>query len=330
MFRNILVTDTGMYVNQRLPCLKKYEASLSVIKLEPTTVDIANDIKVVDASVDKVYMDLSKTGYESWQYQCITNHAKEIIELLTTHGYGNTWYQDVVILGDINIDVLYVLDVLQKSGYQADIHLILPIPFKKTVKGTIQYEVLSNLNKVRTLAIYDPYKLAKDRYGSTEPEFIEKVINEQTEYLLDRFKSLAHKMAYQAYNTKYFFDFDKDSYVDTDSLYVLDDYEITHTLGLMFDPYLIDQDKEENDYFIKCLQKPIPRPDGKIICDQLRTIRKEFAKLNGIDYKFRECTYNGPCAGTCKACDNEAMELRKIAMKKGNVQYPELRLEESL
>lgn len=246
MFRDILITDTGMYVNHRLPCLSKYKKSLKVIKLEPITDDIDTDVKVVDVSAEKAYMDLSKTGYDSWQYQCITSHAKEIVDLFISNAYGNTWYKDVVILGDINIDVLYALDVLQSSEYQLDIHLILPIPFEKTVRGTIQYEILSKLNKVRTLAIYDPYKLAKERYGSTKPEIIGKVINEQTEYLLDRFNELAHKMAYQADNTKYFFDFGKDSYVDTDSLYVLDDYEITHTLGLMLDPYLWDKDKEEN------------------------------------------------------------------------------------
>ena len=54
------------------------------------------------------------------------------------------------------------------------------------------------------------------------------------------------------------------------------------------------------------------------------TIRKEFAKLNGIDYNFKECTYTGPCAGTCIACDNEANELRELAKNLDNVKYPKV------
>ena len=72
------------------------------------------------------------------------------------------------------------------------------------------------------------------------------------------------------------------------------------------------------------MKAPSPRPDGKEICNQLRAIRKEFAKLNGIDYNFKECTYNGPCAGTCIACDNEANELRELTKNLDNVKYPKV------
>ena len=135
-------------------------------------------------------------------------------------------------------------------------------------------------------------------------------------------------MQYQSPSTKYFFDFDKDSYVDTDSLYVLDDYMITSTLGIRGGFYSLYKDEEENDYLICCMHTQVPRPDGKQICEKLRSIRKEFAKLNGIEYKFKECTYNGPCGGTCQACDNEAMELSKLAKKMGNIKYPKVSLEE--
>ena len=123
-----------------------------------------------------------------------------------------------------------------------------------------------------------------------------------------------------------------ENYVDTESLYVLDDYEITHTLGYMNmrSPYVLDVGKEENDYFIKCMRTPVPRPDGKQICEQLRFLGKEFARLNGIEIEFKECTYNGPCAGTCKACDNEARKLNKLAKKLGDIKYSKVSLEELL
>lgn len=322
----IIVTDTAMHVNHALPYFSTLEPrKLCVVKLDSCSDDINPDFGIVDVSADKVYMDLTKTGYDSWQYQCIQNHADEIVEKFTSHGYhGHIWYEDVMILGDLNPETLYVLDVLQKSQYDADIHLILPIPYGRTEKGTMLHSILSDLSKVRTLAVYDPYEFVEKKYGNMDADTVEKIIVEQTELLCDRFREQLGKMAYQSSSTKYFFDFEKDSYIDTDELYILDDYKMMHTLGLLVDPYLRYQDKEENDYAIECFLKPVPRPDGKLICEKLRAIRKEFARLNGIDFTFKECTYNGPCAGTCKACDEEAKLLTKIAKKIGNVKYPKV------
>lgn len=64
----------------------------------------------------------------------------------------------------------------------------------------------------------------------------------------------------------------------------------------------------------------VPRPDGKALCEYLRSVRKEIAKANGIDLKTEECTYNGSCAGTCPRCDEEIWhlnaELGKIPAEK--------------
>ena len=215
--------------------------------------------------------------------------------------------------------MLFRSDALQKSEFNANIHLILPIPFERTVKGTIQHEILSNLYGVRSLTVYDPYQLAIKGYGSTDPSMIGKVINEQTDLLLRRISELNVRMPYQARNKKYFYDFSKDSFIDTDSLEVLFDYKVAHMLGLMVDP-----DRGE------AILRPVPRPDGKFVCEQLRTIRREFARLNEIEYRFEECKYNGPCGGTCKVCDREVRELRVLAEKNGAVVYPEMNLEESV
>ena len=52
-----------------------------------------------------------------------------------------------------------------------------------------------------------------------------------------------------------------------------------------------------------------PRPDGKALCEYLRSLRKELAKANGIEYKTIECTYEGTCSGTCYKCDEEIRYL---------------------
>ena len=50
MLDNILLTDTGIYVNHRLPCLKEYREILYIVKLKSATDDIEPEIRVIDVS----------------------------------------------------------------------------------------------------------------------------------------------------------------------------------------------------------------------------------------------------------------------------------------
>lgn len=229
--------------------------------------------------------------------------------------------KDIVILSDIKADILNVLNILQKSNYSGNIHLILPLPFGKITKGTMQYKTLSNLSKVKSVAVYDPYKLAMKKYNTIDNTTIKKVINEQTSHLLNELESIERNI--ENVSNKYRFDFDKDIYVQTKSLKMVDNYKTNHSHNIQSNPNFHYRNDDENP-LIKSVKAPSPRPDGKVICNQLRAIRKEFAKLNGIDYNFKECTYNEPCAGTCIACDNEANELRELAKNLDNVKYPKV------
>lgn len=229
--------------------------------------------------------------------------------------------KDIVILSDIKTDILNVLNIIQKSNYSGNIHLILPLPFGKITNGTMQYKTLSNLSKVKSIAVYDPYKLAREKYHTIDNTTIKKVINEQTSHLLNELESIERNIENDS--NKYFFDFDKDIYVQTKSLKIVDNYETNHSHNIQSNPNFHYRNDDENP-LIKSVKAPSQRTDGKVICKQLRAIRKEFAKLNGIDYNFKECTYNGPCAGTCIACDNEANELRELAKNLDNVKYPKV------
>lgn len=229
--------------------------------------------------------------------------------------------KDIVILSDIKADILNVLNIIQKSNYNGNIHLIFPLPFGKITKGTMQYKTLSNLSKVKSVAVYDPYKLAMKKYNTIDNATIEKVINEQTSHLLNELESIERNI--ENVSNKYFFDFDKNIYVQTKSLKMVDNYETNHSHNIQSNPNFHYKNNDENP-LINSVKAPSQRSDGKEICNQLRAIRKEFAKLNGIDYNFKECTYTGPCAGTCIACDNEANELRELAKNLGNVKYPKV------
>ncbi|MCQ2281322.1 MAG: carboxypeptidase-like regulatory domain-containing protein [Bacteroidales bacterium] len=48
---------------------------------------------------------------------------------------------------------------------------------------------------------------------------------------------------------------------------------------------------------------------GKSTCKYLKEIRRKIAEENGIALNMPECTYQGPCAGTCPQCEHEVRQL---------------------
>ena len=48
---------------------------------------------------------------------------------------------------------------------------------------------------------------------------------------------------------------------------------------------------------------------GKEKCNILRAVRVKIAAMNGIEYIPSECPHEGPCPGTCPACESEAENL---------------------
>ena len=50
---------------------------------------------------------------------------------------------------------------------------------------------------------------------------------------------------------------------------------------------------------------------GKSTCKTLKAIRRQIAEANDIKYEPRECHYDGPCSGTCPACEAEVRYLER-------------------
>lgn len=48
---------------------------------------------------------------------------------------------------------------------------------------------------------------------------------------------------------------------------------------------------------------------GKSICNELKAVRRRIADENDIPLEIKECTYKGPCAGTCPRCEWELRQL---------------------
>lgn len=66
---------------------------------------------------------------------------------------------------------------------------------------------------------------------------------------------------------------------------------------------------------------------GKDICNKKREMRNLFAKANNIPYVPSECTYDGPCSGTCRKCEEETAKLMDSAKQNKEVIYPKYDVE---
>ena len=55
---------------------------------------------------------------------------------------------------------------------------------------------------------------------------------------------------------------------------------------------------------------------GKDKCNHLKRYRNKIAEINGIDFKAKECDFQGDCPGYCPACDEEILLLEKELRKK--------------
>ena len=55
---------------------------------------------------------------------------------------------------------------------------------------------------------------------------------------------------------------------------------------------------------------------GKDICKKLKAVRKQIAEENGIELEIPECTYHGPCQGTCPRCESEVQYLESELEKR--------------
>ena len=59
-----------------------------------------------------------------------------------------------------------------------------------------------------------------------------------------------------------------------------------------------------------------PSNRGKNICKELKSIRKRIAEENDIPLEIKECTYEGPCRGTCPRCEAEVRYLENALASK--------------
>ena len=50
-------------------------------------------------------------------------------------------------------------------------------------------------------------------------------------------------------------------------------------------------------------------------CERMKKVRDDMAREFNVDYKSKECTFEGECTGPCPACEAEAMYFREVIQR---------------
>ena len=84
-----------------------------------------------------------------------------------------------------------------------------------------------------------------------------------------------------------------------------------------YDSEIQDRDRVDEAYEYNGNTNPgNQKYPGKEKCEKLRQIRKLIAEVNGIRFEPDVCHHEGPCAGTCPACDAEIRYLDELLQLK--------------
>lgn len=311
----IIVTDTGEIWNHQNPFLKPYKNAVFVVCLNGEKVTDEYECFVpADYEVDK---GKDKKKITANKYAALQSAADAFSGSLGYH-------DDIVILADGNPETLYPFAVL-KNRKSNRLHLCTMSPwrFANREKIELHRQLLTDLNGLASFLYLDSDRILDKEGQRADYEALQDEAKRKYGEILPRILNQIHEMK-SLY--PYFFDWTTLTYLSTQEKF--DRYKIPDlitiedkinfemkmsfcTLGMAWRPDY----PEDKDQTRQKIEQIIPRPDGKKICNILRKKRMELAKINRIPFRSAECPLNGPCAGTCPKCDEEADYLRKALEK---------------
>lgn len=313
----IFVTDVGMYWNHENPILERYADCVVVVCLNGKKV--TDKYKCFVSPYKPAGLGMDNHGVLSEKFEALKSVEQELRRTYSYHG-------ELVFLADNEPQSLYPYLVLKDNEKYNSMHLWCMSPYKmEPYRRKIAYfEMLHDLSKLHSLLYVDSNMLLEkldrnvnfpDLHKKCEELFSELL--PQVLYEIDKKLSYAHR---------YYFDFGVKRYIETDDAFnalltveplneeAVEEhhpYLMFCTLGLVIPKFFPDADEETK---MEVCQ-PVPRFDGKQVCELLKSMRKELADANGIPFEVIDCPSIGPCGGTCPQCDKELRELHAALME---------------
>ena len=327
----IIVTDVGRYWNHESPILEKYAECVLVVCLNGKKVTDKFECFVSPYKQDEE--GIEDRSVLSKKYQTLKSVKRELRQI---YGYN----EDILFLTDNEPQSLYPYLVLKDNQEYNKMHLWCMSPWKFDLyqRRKDYFELLHDIEKLQSLLYVDSNALlSKMDKDITLPDL--------TNFCVEYFSKLLPGVLYDiAENIRlgkhYYYDFGVNRYIQAENSYdaylaakPLDEKKVEEyhpnlsflDLGLII-PNRYPNDDEDTK---KTVRQPLPRIDGKQVCEKLKKMRKSLADANGIKYKGVDCSSTGPCAGTCPCCDREICRLQAALQKIPEEErvYPKFKIE---
>ena len=314
----IIITDVNRIWTPDHPALEPYTDMVLVVCLNGKKV--TDKYQCIVSPYKNMGLGFIPFGLDSVKLQALRSIDDCLMKELEFH-------KDVIFLTDMAAESLYPFITIKDKNISSSLHLfsITPWEFESRRRIKAVRSMLTDLSALQSVLFLEgSYFLWKAKRTATLPE----LIHDTQVWCGDLLPDILNQIRERNWN-RAFFDIQTMKYVPLDEGESLTDSSIQ--------PIDIDNiDSPENDATMELVQEIcapsrdrdtfdevealIPRIDGKQICKYLRTLRIKLAEANHIPFESMECSFSGPCAGTCRKCDMESeylkKELDKIAAKK--------------
>lgn len=308
----LVITDTAAIWNINNPLLAQFREITTVVCLEGKAV--SDEYECFVSPYQMVGLGSDPFGTDSRKLEALASVAGKLSNCFDYH-------DDVVFLTDNEPSTLYPYYVTKDLIEHNSIHLIAipPLNYESKERTSTYQTLLSDLTPLDSIAIFDTYKkLDESDKRISFPAFLEEVQKDMGKMLPTMLNGIYHLEEIPSY-----FDFSSLRYIPLHEGF--DQVEISNkgvlvskvdfpmqrmfaTLGIGLGPNFNPQ---MDDYVKESLSMPAARLDGKKVCNTLKKQRIALAEANHIPFETVDCPSNGPCAGTCRKCDEEAEYLRK-------------------
>ena len=306
----ILITDENQILKHDNPALEPYADLILVICLNGKAVSDKYECFISPYVLFGLGMD--PYGAAGRKFAALESVADQLNDELYYH-------DDIVFLADNSPASLYPFSILKDRNQYNSLHLCVVSEWRfcSPKRRSAHETMLRDLSSLSSLVYLDSDTIMSEvDQSATLPDLI-RITSEKYAALLPNILYGIQRRDW----TRAFFDFYSNRYVRLD-----EGYDMVHVVRTHrnIDPSKIDTRRRRNtllgkvisyDYpdddeeTLETIEAPVPRPDGKAVCNYLRDLRLQLAAANSIPFESEECPSIGPCAGTCYKCDNELKYL---------------------
>ncbi len=314
----IVVTDSGTIWNHENPYLEQYKDAVLVVCLSGRKVTDKYECFVSPYTSNET--ENQGYGLQSTKYQTLESVSEKL-------NWKFFLMEDVLFLTDSNPETLYPFYTLKNkvTNNHHSLHLCTfsPWNFEASYIRKTHELLLNDLSSLKSIFYWDSNDVLSQLPPASKSQDVVNNVQKQYGELLPKIISGIYSIKNE--DDKYYFDFASESYIPIQEGFSCIDIakknQKADPLGFPVGPYGAFGRVSRPEYPVVDkwgkirIETPVPRLDGKKVCNILRNQRISLAKANLIPFESEECPSIGPCAGTCAKCDEELAYLSEKIME---------------